>query len=399
MTRHVSRTAALMLAIACADLAQAEAPASDVVKAAEEARAEAEARTAFWIAKQAEYEAQAAAAKAQFAGLDGLNPAAGSAELAGKGGEIEAEMLATLAARRAAMAIVEGVKGKATGTILLLAPDETITPDAWYGFQAKALGVAKAMRAQGCPAPIVPASRAEPSAAEASLPGVLAAVNVAAKLFRSDLKVSGVAVSARDDLLLRAVGAALTAEPGRVVMLPSASAANVLTADNPVMKTMGELDSMLQCIDDRLVAATGAKAAGQREALEAERARHAAFVADVTEPTQSGAIELVEAARQAAWATTLGSAHVLRVEAHTAGGSLFTKTNLWTALGVGKPFQISSGLVASYELTRPSTGQLVAAGSVACASGFHRITDAHRTVNGSLAPARVTSASMCRHRS
>jgi len=56
---------------------------------------------------------------------------------------------------------------------------------------------------------------------------------------------------------------------------------------------------------------------------------------------------------------------VLRVDTEAAGGTLLKRTNLLTAFGAETAF-ISGGLVSSYQLTNPRTGELLTAGVVTC---------------------------------
>lgn len=56
---------------------------------------------------------------------------------------------------------------------------------------------------------------------------------------------------------------------------------------------------------------------------------------------------------------------VLRVNAEKAGGTLLKRKNLLTAFGAETAF-ISGGLVSSYQLTRPRTGELLKSGVITC---------------------------------
>jgi hypothetical protein len=68
-----------------------------------------------------------------------------------------------------------------------------------------------------------------------------------------------------------------------------------------------------------------------------------------------------------------GAPYLLWVKEDAAGGNLYTRKTLWTAFGWGKPLQVSAGLVVSYELINPSTGEVPASDTLACPTRFATI--------------------------
>jgi hypothetical protein len=71
--------------------------------------------------------------------------------------------------------------------------------------------------------------------------------------------------------------------------------------------------------------------------------------------------------------------HVIRVFMEKAGGSLVVKKNLWTALGAA-PAAISGGLIASYALTNPRSGELLASGAAICRTDVVNLKSVHKKV-------------------
>lgn len=92
--------------------------------------------------------------------------------------------------------------------------------------------------------------------------------------------------------------------------------------------------------------------------------------------------------------TVLGpNSRVLRIATQSSGGTLLKRKNLMTALGAETAF-ISGGLVSSYQLTDPSTGQLIKAGVVTCRT---TLTSLKRVQQGSWTstPGRRNPTAVC----
>jgi hypothetical protein len=80
---------------------------------------------------------------------------------------------------------------------------------------------------------------------------------------------------------------------------------------------------------------------------------------------------------------------VLRVTMEKSGGTLLKRKNLLTAFGAETAF-ISGGLVSSYQLTRPKTGELIRSGVITCRT---TMTSLKRVQEGSwTSPTRIDAA-------
>jgi hypothetical protein len=72
---------------------------------------------------------------------------------------------------------------------------------------------------------------------------------------------------------------------------------------------------------------------------------------------------------------------VLRVAIEQAGGTAITRSNIWyTLIPFLEPVKLSAGLLASYRLTDPTKGQVVASGLVRCMTDQVGFKDVQSTV-------------------
>jgi hypothetical protein len=63
-----------------------------------------------------------------------------------------------------------------------------------------------------------------------------------------------------------------------------------------------------------------------------------------------------------------GPVYLLSIKTGTVGGSLITRSNIWTTLGLEKSVFVRGGLTASWRLINGRDGTVKAAGTVRCGS-------------------------------
>ena len=276
-----------------------------------------------------------------FEGKTTLNPGAGA---------IEALILATEAVNQAAEKIAKRAgevehrpKKSYAGAFLLLAGDETIN-------LARPAAIRAEMRSFATVFEDPARQKNPPRTLALSAPAAIAAVTAFAGLLRSETTVSGVdhdAITSR--VLATAVAARL---PGRAV-LPGSAAATPAEG-GPLVQALLAIAEERQEAEKRIAGQTGP----ENDWLRAAIARFDAFFARVTAPDASGIAPIVEASRLE---QLLARAPlVLRLHVEKAGGSLINRKNLWTFFGFD-PVRVSGGLVASYTISDPATGEVLAA--------------------------------------
>ena len=179
-------------------------------------------------------------------------------------------------------------------------------------------------------------------------------------LLKSDTELTAIDQSVDAKLLAAAVAARLNA------IVPSTAVTadprgDLITAFEKLVKVAGEAQTVL----DGLSGSTNADPAQkiQKARLTVLLGRYDSFYARVTTANAAGAVPLVVAARL----ENLAKDHpyILRVNTEKAGGTLVKRTNVLTALGAESVF-VTAGLVSSYQLTDPMTGQVRKAGVITC---------------------------------
>ena len=139
-------------------------------------------------------------------------------------------------------------------------------------------------------------------------------------------------------------------------------------------------------------------AADEQDELKALLARYDSLTTRLLTPDKAGVAPLAFAARLQK--LLQGDPYVLRVNTEKAGGTLLKRTNVVTAFG-GESVFVSGGLVSSYQLTDPRTGEMIGAGVVTCRTtltSLKRVQNASwqaqasiRTTDGRLEPAAICS--------
>lgn len=293
------------------------------------------------------FKAQAARIKAL-----GLPSYEGKTTLKDGAGAIEGLILATDALFEAAALIAEAAglvnrpeSGPHEGPFLILAgADEQID-----------FGLATSMRIEMDAfaeifGPLAPAKPVQPTAM-ATLGTSVAAIGAIAGLLRTDTEISGQSFA---ELSHRTLATATAGKLGRRAILPSAAIGPV--AGSELVAALMQLIALRDAI-----AATKGADPGVATII----ARFDDFYTRVMTADGTGQVPLAKAARLEQF---LGeNPLVLRVFVEKAGGSLTTRRNLWTFFS--DPVKASAGLVASYTITDPSTGRVLAADVLNCRTG------------------------------
>lgn len=194
---------------------------------------------------------------------------------------------------------------------------------------------------------------------------LLPLIGAAANLLKSDTEISGLDVTIPSRMLAAATGKHLRSAAWAVV-LPSAAVAT--SQGSPTAKAWTGLlalrDASRGCLpstpDDQLPDPMKPKVKALREAIAAADEMESKLLkADDKGNTPLGQAVRVDALMEGA------HPYVLRVNVEKGGGSLLKRSNVWTALGASA-VGITGGLISSYSLTDPYTGELIVSGNVAC---------------------------------
>lgn len=193
-----------------------------------------------------------------------------------------------------------------------------------------------------------------------AVPPVIPMFGAIAGLLKSDTELTAIEQSVDAKLLAAAVAVRLNA------ILPSTAVTadprgKLISAFDKLVKQADEAQSVL----DRLsaIASPTPAQSAQKAKLGALLERYGAFYDRVTTANAAGAVPLIVAARLQNLSN--GDTYILRVNTEKAGGTLVKRTNVLTALGAESVF-ISAGLVSSYQLTDPATGEVRRAGVITC---------------------------------
>lgn len=202
----------------------------------------------------------------------------------------------------------------------------------------------------------------------------VAALGALAGLLRTDTEISGLDFA---QITHRPLATATAARLGPRAILPGA-------AIGPLAGNRLADDLMSLAADrDRIAAASPDK-----PDVAATLARFDAFCARVLTPDAAGQVPIARAGRLQ---QLLGEDPlVLRVFVEKAGGSLVVRKNIGT-LFWADPVRVSAGLVASYTVTEPSTGRVLAAGVLNCRTGEAKLSEVQSNDLPSPAPISASS--------
>lgn len=352
-------------------------------------------------AEAARINAQAARDQARIAGLH-LPSFQGTTTLNQGAGAMEATILASHTVMSAAALIKTEVNLKypqasparspTSEPIVVLAGDEVLDfgrvgalgaeMDAIYTEFERLLQVDR--DANGGRGPTISGSQAGGSAT-----AIISAVTAAAGLLRSDTEVTALDLPAISN---RVLATAVAAQLGTRAILPSAATGSLTEqTTSSEWQDLGPLQKLNRLVAMRVrVEAARARipVADASKPTQAEKdkiapyttvlTRFDGFATRVTTADANGAVPIVQAARLAAlWSQ---NPRVLRVYVDKAGGSLIRTNNIVTTLALDSPVRVTGGLVATYTLTDPATGSVLAAAIIACRTTIGRLREVQQGV-------------------
>ena len=206
--------------------------------------------------------------------------------------------------------------------------------------------------------------------------GAIAAAAAIADLLKTETELTAISQTVDATLLAAAVAGKFE---GQAIIPSAAIAAGTQGRVIPQFKDLVEQAEIAQLMHNDLAAKKDPTDCEKQKLgrLAAPLARFDTFYTRVTTAGEKGAIPIVVADRldQILGENTV----VLRVDTESSGGTLLKRKNLVTAFG-GETAFISGGLVSSYQLTRPTTGELLKSGVVTCRT---TLTSLKRVQNGS----------------
>jgi hypothetical protein len=296
----------------------------------------------------------------------GLPVFEGKSVLDQNAGAIEALILATDAIEGAAARIkgaalaVEHPPGrKYDGRFLVVAGDETLD----FGPAASIRAEIEAFEAIFGAAGPTEARQAE-SISSAGLASPLPVFAALAGLLRTDTEIAAVDHSAA--ISPRLLATAVAGKLGARAVLPGAAAAGA--AESPLVDRLMALARRR----DAVMGAATALPSALGEPLKAAVLRFDTFFAGLMAPDAAGRIPLIQAARLEA--LFADAPLVLRIYVEKAGGSLIKRANIWTLFGAD-PVRVSGGLVASFLITNPADGAVIAAEVLNCRTAIGKLKD------------------------
>ncbi|HEY0028008.1 MAG TPA: hypothetical protein VGC35_09080 [Allosphingosinicella sp.] len=318
----------------------------------------------------------------------GLPSFEGKTTMGDGAGAMEATMLASHAVRAAAAMIARGVP-KESKSIVVLAGDEALDFSSIGALGAEMSAIRHMLLRI-----LKPSSTGGFAGAAA----VISAATAAAGLFRSDTEVAALDTSALSNRVLASM---VAAQLGTRAIIPSAAMgsvdaptrteagstrpARVAWDDMTLMERLNELVDIRRQVFDEMAEhkpKDPEKPTKEEQATLAPftgaLARFDTFFARVTTADDKGALAIVKTVRlEQIWRL---KPHILRVYVDKVGGSRVTRKNIGTTLTLATPVKISGGLVASYSLTDPSTGQQIAFDLLSCRTTFTTLQAVQRGV-------------------
>ncbi len=368
LTRGLARIAVVaLLATACPAIAQDEGEEKDEnVERMEQETANLTARTNLVNAQKAYIEALP---------LPGFE---NTTTLEGEGaGSLEATILSAEALGHAAKAIANDV---GTGNeIVLLTADEQVDLTLAHIFEREIDHIGKVLDAAG------EASKAAPGEAGLSggglgVAGALSLVTELAGLFGNETTLSYLDTGDVDDAMLVTAIADQLGDNSKVY-LPSA-VFGIGEAGGDLLADYDELQDAVPAATARRNALAGKKPAKRTKNEQAELEllnqavnRFTLLSTKATTATEEGDLPIHQAAK--ALSAYADGRKVLRVGVAKAGGSLVNSKNIGTFFGAD-PLRITGGVVVSYRMFDPSSGEIHKAGVLHCATAKTSLRQLHR---------------------
>lgn len=325
--------------------------------AAEQAIQDLKDRLALSEARNALFTSENDGIKARIDAL-GLPKTEGKTELTATGGKIETWMLSARTIQRAAKQIHASATTTNSRTLLL---DSTAVLDLAAPFVLR-----RELQAfiASTDTVLTPCRSVSTRMAASALPAIIGAV---LPLLRTDTTISGFTIDNAEGALINAIAG----EGGGRYVLPSE-----LVLPDDKGETLVRFEALLANREAmRPCAAQLAPKSAELAVLEAVATRIDAYVDSLVQRRDSkpGRLEtamLSDALSQGKW-------DVLRVRIEQAGGSIFKRSNLLTALGA-PAIGLTGGLVVSWRLTTPTTGGVAKGGLLVCRTKLTNFNAIHR---------------------
>ena len=304
-----------------------------------------------------------------------LTPLAGSNKVTlGDGaGAMEAWLLSSGTIEDAAGVIKASIAtGAPNGNLLLLAGDEA------FDFR---LLLAVRTELGGVDTQINQATSDANDACTAKAPAkfvplmAAAAIGAIGSLLSTDTEVRGLSVDASHRLLVTALANKLAGRryiPSQV-SLPDTAASAIDASLQKLQTDMAAAIEAKGCISKIKKPSAGQTAASAE--VDAAKTRYTDFMTTLTKASDAGKVRLADALALEAIAGT--HPLLVRVYIDKAGGTLLSRKNLWTAFGASA-VGVTGGLVSSFTVTDPVTGQVKAAGVVTCRTGLYGLRSVHK---------------------
>ncbi|WEJ99272.1 MAG: hypothetical protein P0Y59_20425 [Candidatus Sphingomonas phytovorans] len=216
----------------------------------------------------------------------------------------------------------------------------------------------------------------------------------------TDIDVKGLSLSTDDRMLVDAV---LMGSPdGTGALVPSQwYLPGALTA--PILETQGDaavgsFRAPSDLVDLDVANATGMLARLDKVAawardnadckpFKGKVAEVNAFVSTVTSADKDSTPPIIAAAQINT--LTADKPLVLRVAVEQNSGTAVTRSNIWYSLGAPGAIQVSAGLIVSFRLTKPTTGQALLTGYVRCMIRPTSMRNVKKIVEGAYDPAEA----------
>jgi hypothetical protein len=297
----------------------------------------------------------------------------GKRDLVGDAGKIEVALLGSTGLVALADLIAEDAKP--FGKLIVLSDDETLNLAAAWQFDAEQkLLERRFSRAQTAATEVCQQQTDDGEMFKtAALPAVFAAVGAIGSLLRSDVTVTGAAYDPASRIVASLVARKLASE--------AVTPAGLLSPDHSTT------DAVLAALDSSLGDTMNAVVECSRKAQDKRTPSETALLADVAAtgaaltafrsrlftPDATGRFPMLDVLL----GKTIATHKVLRVRIEDAGGSVVATKNLLTAFGA-PALSVTAGIVASYTVTNPATGEMSGSGLYNCRSQARMLHSVHR---------------------
>lgn len=320
----------------------------------------------------------------------GLPSFEGKTTMGDGAGAMEATMLASHAVREAAAMIAHGVPKEtrtvSAGGVSSTVPRKVIVLAGEEGLDFSQVGALGA-EMDAIRQVMLPLASGGEGGGALGIATVISAATAAAGLLRSDTEVAALDLPALSNRILASM---VAAELGERAIIPSAAIGSLEPeaeqADwdkKSIMQKINALVALRRQVEARKPKPADAEKPTKEEQAKiapytAALARFDAFFTRVTTGDDKGQLPLVRTARlDQLWRD---EPRILRVYLDKAGGSRVIRKNIGTTLTLATPVKVSGGIIASYIVTNPTTGGLLAFDFISCRTTFTSIQSVQRGV-------------------